>query len=230
MLSTRSDKNRALPSVLATSVNARPSLFPARPVLPIRCTCDSISLGGCNETTVRTEGTSSPRAATSVATRTCVSPFRNALSAAARSDWCMSPCIPATRTPAVFRSATTHASTCAFRAQNTRTSPSSTNSLARVTSHVSLASSDPSARTSTNCATSELAPPGRPTVIVSGPTAPSFDPSFEPRTSSHSARTLAGIVAENSAVCRSGRTPSHRDRTCASKPMSSMRSASSRTR
>ena len=219
MFSTSSPRKR-LESVLDTSVNALPSTAPARPVRPIRCTCDSISRGTCNETTVRTDGTSSPRAATSVATNTCASPFRNAPSAAARSDWCISPCNPLTLIP-TSRNAASHVSTCALRLTKTSTSPSSTNCRARCVSQFSLASSDPSGRTSANCATSALAPPGRPTVIVNA---------SPPMTSSHSARTRAGIVAENSAVCLSGRHPSHIDRTCASNPMSSIRSASSSTR
>mmetsp|Transcript_5482 Transcript_5482/g.16626 ORF Transcript_5482/g.16626 Transcript_5482/m.16626 type:complete len:253 (+) Transcript_5482:83-841(+) len=77
-------------SPLVSNDSATPG-SPARPVRPMRCTYVSGSLGMSKLTTAWTAGTSRPRAATSVATSTGVWPCLNEFSTASRSCWRLSP-------------------------------------------------------------------------------------------------------------------------------------------
>mmetsp|Transcript_32495 Transcript_32495/g.81842 ORF Transcript_32495/g.81842 Transcript_32495/m.81842 type:complete len:243 (-) Transcript_32495:480-1208(-) len=151
--------------------------------------------------------------------RTCMRPCLKAVSAACRLLWSMSPCSAPHFTPAAWSSASVSTAAC-LRLTNTSTSPSSTNEAIFAVSQLARGTS-PLSTTSTACVTSALAPPGRPTVMVSA---------SSPSTSVTRRLTRSGMVALNSSACRSGRTASQMDRTCASNPMSSIRSASSSTR
>ena len=73
-----------------TSTTLVPFL-PARPVRPLRCVKASASPGGSAWMTRATSGTSSPRAATSVATSTVTAPARKAPSVLVRSHCSSSP-------------------------------------------------------------------------------------------------------------------------------------------
>ena len=66
--------------------------FPARPVLPTRCTYSSMLPGKSKFMTIVTSSTSMPLAAKSVATRIRVFPFLKAFKVASLSCWFRSPC------------------------------------------------------------------------------------------------------------------------------------------
>mmetsp|Transcript_30827 Transcript_30827/g.77844 ORF Transcript_30827/g.77844 Transcript_30827/m.77844 type:complete len:234 (-) Transcript_30827:167-868(-) len=183
----------------------------------MRCTYVSMSFGASMLTTVFTLLMSSPRAATSVATRMWISPPRKRFSTSMRVCWSWSPWTPSTLKPEPL-SRSTSSSTRARWFTNTITSPSSTNAGILASSHPNLALS--SSMISTIWLMSSLAPPTRPTVMRTGSTS----------ASRASRSTRWGIVAEKSIVCRSGRICPMIERTCGSKPMSNMRSASSNTR
>ena len=154
MSRSRSATNRGF-DFCERRVYAAPSVFPPRPARPTLCACVSTESGASADTTVRTDGMSNPLAATSVATRQCVSPLAKARRAALLLAWSMSPCNAAQRTPAA-RSRSAAVSAACFLDTNTNTSPSSTNDGTRRVNH-SIRASSPSSTTSTVCATAASA-------------------------------------------------------------------------
>mmetsp|Transcript_13385 Transcript_13385/g.37973 ORF Transcript_13385/g.37973 Transcript_13385/m.37973 type:complete len:227 (-) Transcript_13385:1596-2276(-) len=176
-----------------------------------------MSLGASMLTTVLMLLMSRPRAATSVATNTWMCPSRKLFRTPIRVCWSWSPWTPSTLKPQPL-SFSTSSSTRARWLTNTITSPWSTKVGILASSQPNLAAS--SSITSTTCLMSSFAAPVRPTVTLMGSMS----------TSLARASTFFGIVAEKSIVCRSGRICPMMDRTCGSKPMSNIRSASSKTR
>mmetsp|Transcript_7508 Transcript_7508/g.18118 ORF Transcript_7508/g.18118 Transcript_7508/m.18118 type:complete len:244 (-) Transcript_7508:1037-1768(-) len=183
----------------------------------MRWVCASLSRGGSQQMTFRIEGTSSPRAATSVATSTWMRPALKSRKILSRSTWCLSPCRHAHR-KSNFTKFTLSSSVATFCPTKMITSPSSTIAGRASISQAHLC--DASGKTRTTWRTSEDASPMLPTVTWTGWL----------RRVSASSRIRFLNVAENISVCRSGRICPRMHRICNSNPMSSMRSASSRTR
>mmetsp|Transcript_43112 Transcript_43112/g.126763 ORF Transcript_43112/g.126763 Transcript_43112/m.126763 type:complete len:442 (-) Transcript_43112:40-1365(-) len=173
--------------------------------------------------------TSSPRAATSVATRTCARPLLMDASIESRRPCVMSPWRAAVWSFVLSRTSCAIMSTSRFRLANTiewhTREPSA--------SPMDLSSSDSASSLAsvvlcicTFCVMSELATrrSTSPTLIRTGSSRKSFA----------SCRTSFGHVAENMRVWRDVSGPagsaSTTSRSCGSKPMSSIRSASSSTR
>mmetsp|Transcript_3311 Transcript_3311/g.7067 ORF Transcript_3311/g.7067 Transcript_3311/m.7067 type:complete len:260 (-) Transcript_3311:481-1260(-) len=160
---------------------------------------------------------SRPREATSVATRTVASPRLNSRSTACRSACVLSPWMAATGFDARLESAAANSSADALVEAKTSTVPCFTKWSRRRSSHSSLYGA--SGSTSTTCVTSSLASPALPTTTRTGSAS-----------ASRARRSkLARKVAEKSSVWRSGRTWPSSERTCGSKPIENIRSASSRT-
>lgn len=187
-----------------------------RPVRPIRCTCVSILLATSKLTTFFTSFTSRPRDATSVATRMRHSPVLNLFNASVRSCWVLSPCKQNERKFMVFRFfASSSHPTLLLAKINTR--PSSAIAFRFAMSQGHLARSF--CRTTAICRISSLAWPIWPIVIFTGLLS----------TSSARASMRRRNVAENMSVCLSGRIWPMIERSCGSKPISNIRSASSST-
>mmetsp|Transcript_109785 Transcript_109785/g.319363 ORF Transcript_109785/g.319363 Transcript_109785/m.319363 type:complete len:211 (-) Transcript_109785:567-1199(-) len=164
-----------------------------------------------------TSGTSIPRPRTSVPSRTLMRPDLKSPSAASRSRWSLSPCTDAHGQPMLHRS---YSSWSAERLVLTKTMVLPSIFWRRSTKVRDL--SRPSTK-STSWVTVEAAPPTRPTRSMTGWC----------RNESAMRTTFLGNVAENIMVWRPSCGMSARStilRICGSKPMSSMRSASSSTR
>mmetsp|Transcript_24077 Transcript_24077/g.71596 ORF Transcript_24077/g.71596 Transcript_24077/m.71596 type:complete len:428 (+) Transcript_24077:1204-2487(+) len=187
--------------------------------------------------TCRMVRTSRPRAATSVATSTCARPLLTLSRTRSRRPCSKSPCSDSARTPSTLRSmysATISASrfrltkTMVWQAREERALPWPSSFIAasifsiRSEESISLA---PRASQSRTCCTIDLA-------ATSSSSPPTLIRTGSSRKSIASLRTSEGHVAENMKVCRppSAGKWSTISRSCGSKPMSSMRSASSRTR
>mmetsp|Transcript_5909 Transcript_5909/g.11338 ORF Transcript_5909/g.11338 Transcript_5909/m.11338 type:complete len:211 (-) Transcript_5909:1209-1841(-) len=150
---------------LTSRDTATPSLSPARPARPTRWTCVSMSLAASKQMTVLMVRTSSPRARTSVATRTCSLPERKASRTRMRACWSRSPCKDTARTPAATKEACTVSTRLLWLAKM-MTSPSSTYADTFCVSHWALSDSD--GKITAHCRTSALATPSMPTVIRTG--------------------------------------------------------------
>lgn len=187
-----------------------------RPVRPIRCTCVSIFFATSKLTTFFTSFTSKPRDATSVATRMRHSPVLNLCNASDRSCWVLSPCKQYERKFMALRFFVSSSQPALLLAKiNTR--PSSAIAFRFAMSQGHLARSF--CKTTAICRISSLAWPICPIVIFTGSVS----------TSSASASIRRRKVAENMSVCRSGRICPMIERSCGSKPISNIRSASSST-
>mmetsp|Transcript_63875 Transcript_63875/g.169711 ORF Transcript_63875/g.169711 Transcript_63875/m.169711 type:complete len:243 (+) Transcript_63875:819-1547(+) len=198
-------------------------VFPARPVRPMRCTYASNSSGEVGKSkliTCATFGMSKPRAATSVAQRTRASPLLNAANAASRWLWLRSPWISSAPTPAALNHLRTWAATRFFWT-NTIVLPGTFSSCSVRSSNLSFLSGV--ARTK-RCSMFSVVPPTLPTAMKI----------YCLMNSPASFWISAGNVAENIKVRRSLAAGMSRRctncRICGSKPMSNIRSASSRTR
>mmetsp|Transcript_2986 Transcript_2986/g.6776 ORF Transcript_2986/g.6776 Transcript_2986/m.6776 type:complete len:411 (+) Transcript_2986:268-1500(+) len=162
-----------------------------------------------------------PRPRTSVPTMTLTRPALKSPSARSRCRWSLSPWTDAAGRP-IAHSPSTSSSAADFLFTNTTVLPGTLSS----SSNVAAVLSRPSTYM-TFCVTLVDAPPTRPTCSIAAST----------RKLSAMARTVLGKVAENIIVCRPPSAPpagmsapSTICRSCGSKPMSSMRSASSSTR
>mmetsp|Transcript_24468 Transcript_24468/g.82552 ORF Transcript_24468/g.82552 Transcript_24468/m.82552 type:complete len:265 (-) Transcript_24468:92-886(-) len=187
--------------------------------------------------TCRMVRTSRPRAATSVATSTCARPLLTLSRTRSRRPCSKSPCSDSARTPSTLRSmysATISASrfrltkTMVWQARDERALPWPSSFIAasifsiRSEESISLA---PRASQSRTCCTIDLA-------ATSSSSPPTLIRTGSSRKSMASLRTSDGQVAENMKVCRTpsaGKWPTI-SRSCGSKPMSSILSASSSTR
>mmetsp|Transcript_12144 Transcript_12144/g.16025 ORF Transcript_12144/g.16025 Transcript_12144/m.16025 type:complete len:255 (-) Transcript_12144:208-972(-) len=192
-----------------------------RPVRPMRCTCCSMFFATSKFTTVVIPDISSPLAATSVATKTCLLPFRNAVRLVYRLPWSKSPCMKSMRDATSgsinflrFKANSSHPD---FELTKTSTLPVFKNPGSWFLSHdhFSLLPT----RTTTSCVTSSLDCPSFPTVTRIGSLRIAF--------ASPWMRRLR--VAEKRRVCLSGRIWSMMDLIWYSNPISNIRSASSST-
>ncbi len=108
-----------------TNRNAVPER-PARPVRPIRCTYDSGSCGMSKFTTCEMRSTSSPRAATSVATRMSIEPSLSWAMVRSRTACGMSPLMAAAAKPRARSFSATSSVACLVRTKTIMASPCST--------------------------------------------------------------------------------------------------------
>mmetsp|Transcript_23107 Transcript_23107/g.53417 ORF Transcript_23107/g.53417 Transcript_23107/m.53417 type:complete len:257 (+) Transcript_23107:214-984(+) len=168
-----------------------------------------------------TSGTSMPRPSTSVPMMTEMRPDLKSPRARSRSRWSLSPWTDAAGQPRSYSSAS---SVSADRFVLTKTIVLPDTALSRST-HVRVLSRPSTCITF--CVTEEAAPPTRPTLSITGLS----------RKLSAMRMTVRGKVAENIIVCLPPSGPLHGMsarstilRICGSKPMSSIRSASSITR
>mmetsp|Transcript_1079 Transcript_1079/g.2116 ORF Transcript_1079/g.2116 Transcript_1079/m.2116 type:complete len:258 (-) Transcript_1079:629-1402(-) len=213
-------------SACVRNVHAVP-LRPARPVRPMRCTYGSILDGMSKLITWFTFGTSIPRPSTSVATKHSYRPVRNPLMLSSRTACALPECIDTHRSLLLLLLWV--ASWCSLMKRSvwsqplfvlTNTMIGGSHSRSNCTRRRFLASSD--ATNSTRCVTLSVERPISPTATVTA--------SLKYACASRS--TPLDMVAENIIVCRSScSSGSMRSTacTCGSKPMSSMRSASSST-
>mmetsp|Transcript_12870 Transcript_12870/g.32126 ORF Transcript_12870/g.32126 Transcript_12870/m.32126 type:complete len:449 (-) Transcript_12870:629-1975(-) len=215
MFSTKWAAN--LLSPLVSNVYASPSM-PARPVRPIRWVCVSISRAASWQITVRIVEISRPRAATSVAMSTWAWPFLNLNMTTLRSPCSKSPWMATVSISKNSLMFVASSSTTTLDFAKTSTCPLDTipGSLSDI--HVHFASSS---LTTTACWTTlSAAFPTEPTVIRTG---------FF-RVSRARCSIFGGNVAEKSKDCLSGRMLLQMLRTCPSKPIDNIRSASSSTK
>mmetsp|Transcript_13471 Transcript_13471/g.32987 ORF Transcript_13471/g.32987 Transcript_13471/m.32987 type:complete len:266 (-) Transcript_13471:842-1639(-) len=167
---------------------------------------------------------SSPRDATSVATSTLTLPLEKSRSAPSRSLWPSPPCSATAGMPSLHSAAAT-SSHLVLRSTNTTVSgmggpPLDSPAASSASSAHSSSSLPASAHRSSVCATLAVGVDTAPTLTVTGWL----------RYACASASISRGMVAENSSVWwRCGRR-AMTSLICGSKPMSSMRSASSSTR
>ena len=210
---------------LVKKLSAAP-LLPDRPARPTLCAYCSTLPGMSQLTTCSRPVMSSPRPATSVATRHGVFPLLKSLSAASRFSCLSSPCSDPTFSPCRLSVSATNR-TVLIRFANTSTRDLLRPSFSRrsVTCFKSLRAFLCSAHTCTVCSTSDAETP--PPSFVFPPAATETFAAFERRPSFDdlssasiftiaglgasqsfaTARTVFGNVALNSSVCRPSRAP-----------------------